>query len=188
MPEPALPGPGRPGGALTPVVDQAAADCALVTLRALIAEHLRAGEDYAVLAGQTTPTLLKPGAEKLFWCFGLTIVQTTVDRVAQWQRRPPLFAIESRTCLIARASQQLVATGHGACNSWEPRLAARWPAPVLQNVVCKLAHKRSLVDATLKATRASGCFTQDLEEWGRFGSARATAPPPPADAVGVGDA
>ena len=172
MPEPAL---SVPGGALTPVVDLAAADCQLATLRALIAEHLRAGEDYAVLAGQTTPTLLKPGAEKLCWCFGLTIVQTTVDRVAHWQRRPPLFAIESRTCLIARASQQLVATGHGACNSWEPRLAARWPAPMLQNVVCKLAHKRSLVDATLKATRASGCFTQDLEDWDRAGSATASA-------------
>ncbi len=125
--------------------------------------------------------MLKPGAEKLCWLFGLTIAQTTVDRVAQWQRRPPLFAIESRTCLIARASQQLVATGHGACNSWEPRLAARWPAPVLQNVVCKLAHKRSLVDATLKATRASGCFTQDWEPGERAGGSPEPArlPEPP---------
>lgn len=35
-----------------------------------------------------------------------------------------------------------------------------------QNTILKIAEKRSLVNATLKATRASGLFTQDMEEAG----------------------
>jgi hypothetical protein len=45
------------------------------------------------------------------------------------------------------------------------------------NTVLKMAKKRSLVDATLTATAASDCFTQDIEELAE--TEERMAPPPP---------
>lgn len=38
--------------------------------------------------------------------------------------------------------------------------------PTLKNTLLKMAKKRAKVDAVLSATRSSGLFTQDIEDWG----------------------
>lgn len=38
--------------------------------------------------------------------------------------------------------------------------------PTLKNTILKMAKKRAKVDAVLSATRSSGLFTQDIEDWG----------------------
>ncbi len=51
----------------------------------------------------------------------------------------------------------------GNCNSRERKYKTEDAANVA-NTILKMSKKRALIDATLSATRASGLFTQDLED------------------------
>src|SRR5687767_5469683 len=130
-------------------------------LQSYVREHMVEGEDYGVIAGTTKPTLFKPGAEKLNAIFGLAPIVEINNRVEDWDKG--FVAYEVKVTLLNKRNNQVEAEGIGSCNSRERRYKNQ-DAANIANTILKLSKKRALIDATLSATRASGLFTQDLED------------------------
>lgn len=143
------------------------------TFQQYVREHMTDGEDYGIIPGSTKPTLFKPGAEKLNAIFGYAPMVEISNRLEDWDKG--FVAYEVKVTLINKRTGQLEAEGVGSCNSRERRYA-RQDAAGIANTVLKMAKKRALVDATLSATRASGLFTQDLEDLEQFAGAVQGAP------------
>lgn len=123
------------------------------------------GVDYGVIPGAKTPTLLKPGAEKLLALFKLaaTIPEERIVRFEDWDRA--IFSYEV-VCQIVRADTgEVVAEGIGSANSKEPKWKRNGDQQFgMVNTILKMAKKRALLDATLTATASSGRFTQDIDD------------------------
>jgi hypothetical protein len=130
-------------------------------LRDYVRNHMTEGEDYGIVPGGTKPTLFKPGAEKLNAVFGLSPLVEVSSRVENWD--DGFVSYEVKVMLFNKRSEKVDAEGIGSCNSRERRYKNQ-DAANIANTVLKMAKKRALVDATLSATRASGMFTQDLED------------------------
>ncbi len=131
-------------------------------LKQFVREHMVEGEDYGVIPGASNkPTLFKPGAEKLNAIFGLAPLLEITSRVEDWEAG--FAAYEVKVTLLNKRTGGIEAEGIGSCNSRERRYKNQDAANVA-NTLLKMAKKRALVDATLSATRASGTFTQDLED------------------------
>ena len=130
-------------------------------LRDYVRNHMVEGEDYGIVPGGTKPTLFKPGAEKLNAVFGLSPLVEVSSRVENWD--DGFVSYEVKVMLFNKRSEKVDAEGIGSCNSRERRYKNQ-DAANIANTVLKMAKKRALVDATLSATRASGMFTQDLED------------------------
>ena len=130
-------------------------------LRDYVKNHMTVGEDYGVIPGGNKPTLFKPGAEKLNAVFGLSPMVEVSNRVENWD--DGFVAYEMKVTLLNKRTGVIEAEGIGSCNSRERRYKNQ-DAAGIANTVLKMAKKRALVDATLSATRASGMFTQDLED------------------------
>ena len=124
------------------------------------------GVDYGIIGGFSKPTLLKPGAEKLCDVFGFSKVVEVTNRIEDWEKG--VFAYEVKLTLIAKETGTIEAEGLGSCNSKEPSFKKQNPYTNV-NTVLKMAKKRALIDAVLSATRASGLFTQDIEDFQRKG-------------------
>jgi hypothetical protein len=141
-------------------------------LKQFVREHMVEGEDYGVIPGASPkPTLFKPGAEKLNAIFGLAPVVEVTERSEDWDAG--FVAYEIKVTLINKRTGGVEAEGIGSCNSRERRYKNQDAANVA-NTLLKMAKKRALIDATLSATRASGMFTQDLEDMdlGGFNNSR----------------
>lgn len=138
-----------------------------------VREHMTEGEDFGVIPGSIKPTLFKPGAEKLNAIFGYAPKVEISNRLEDWDKG--FVAYEVKVSLINKRTGQMEAEGLGSCNSRERRYA-RQDAAGIANTVLKMAKKRALVDATLSATRASGLFTQDLEDLDQFAGSIQTPP------------
>ncbi len=124
--------------------------------------HMVEGEDYGIVPGTNgKPTLFKAGAEKLNAIFGLAPVVEVVNRIEDWDKG--FVSYEVKVTLLNKRNGQVEAEGIGNCNSRERRYKNQDAANVA-NTILKMSKKRALVDATLSATRASGMFTQDLED------------------------
>jgi hypothetical protein len=130
-------------------------------LKDYVREHMNEGEDYGIVPGGSKPTLFKPGAEKLNAVYGLSVMVEVTNRIEDWDNG--FVAYEVKVTLTNKRSGQPEAEGIGSCNSRERRYKNQDAAGVA-NTILKMAKKRALVDATLSATRASGMFTQDLED------------------------
>ena len=130
-------------------------------LRDYVKNHMTVGEDYGVIPGGNKPTLFKPGAEKLNAVFGLSPMVEVSNRVENWD--DGFVSYEMKVTLLNKRTGGVEAEGIGSCNSRERRYKNQ-DAAGIANTVLKMAKKRALVDATLSATRASGMFTQDLED------------------------
>jgi hypothetical protein len=131
-------------------------------LQEFVREHMVEGEDYGVVPGTNAkPTLFKPGAEKLNAIFGLAPVVDITNRVEDWDNG--FVAYEVKVTLVNKRTTNVEAEGIGSCNSRERRYKNQ-DAANIANTILKMSKKRALIDATLSATRASGMFTQDLED------------------------
>jgi hypothetical protein len=130
-------------------------------LQDYVNNHMKEGEDYGIIPGGNKPTLFKPGAEKLNAVYGLSPLVEVTSRVEDWDNG--FVAYEVKVALLNKRSERIEAEGIGSCNSRE-RKYKNQDAAGIANTVLKMAKKRALVDATLSATRASGMFTQDLED------------------------
>ena len=166
MPEPEMTVPEAQALAAADVFPDFAASPDEVTrrtemLRDYVKNHMTVGEDYGVIPGGNKPTLFKPGAEKLNAVFGLSPMVEVSNRVENWD--DGFVAYEMKVTLLNKRTGTIEAEGIGSCNSRERRYKNQ-DAAGIANTVLKMAKKRALVDATLSATRASGMFTQDLED------------------------
>ena len=131
-------------------------------LQEFVREHMVEGEDYGVIPGTSgKPTLFKPGAEKLNAIFGLAPIVEITSRDEDWEAGR--VAYEVKVTLLNKRTTGVEAEGIGNCNSRERRYKNQ-DAANIANTILKMAKKRALIDATLSATRASGLFTQDLED------------------------
>ena len=132
-------------------------------LKDYVRQHMIDGEDYGIIPGSNSskPTLFKSGAEKLNAVFGLSPLVEVTNREENWD--DGFVSYEVKVTLFNKRSEKVDAEGLGSCNSRERRYKNQ-DAANIANTVLKMAKKRALVDATLSATRASGMFTQDLED------------------------
>lgn len=148
---------------------------------------------YGIIPGCKTPSLYKPGAEKIMSTFRLAADPVVDDLCTDDAAR---FRVMVR---LTSSSGVFVGAGVGECSSdedkyrWkacyiqeefddtpEDRRRQKWsqwggqpatkskqirtnPAD-LRNTVLKMAKKRAQVDAVLTATAASDIFTQDIED------------------------
>lgn len=120
------------------------------------------GVDYGSIDGFSKPTLLKPGAEKLCDAFGFSKTVDVINRIEQWD--VGVFTYEVRVTLSNKETGVVEAEGIGLCNSKETSFRYQDPFTIV-NTLLKMAKKRALIDAVLSATRASGLFTQDIEDF-----------------------
>lgn len=131
-------------------------------LQEFVREQMVEGEDYGIIPGTgNKPTLFKPGAEKLNAIFGLAPIVEISSRLEDWDAG--FVAYEVKVTLLNKRTTNVEAEGVGSCNSRERRYKNQ-DAANIANTILKMAKKRALIDATLSATRASGLFTQDLED------------------------
>ncbi|WP_368993561.1 hypothetical protein NSQ45_17970 [Caldifermentibacillus hisashii] len=130
-------------------------------LKQFVTELMVEGVDYGTFEGFQKPTLLKPGTEKLCDVFGFSKHVSIVNRIENWDKG--LFAYEVKVTLINKQTDLIEAEGIGACNNKEKAFIEQDPFSSI-NTLLKIAKKRALIDAVLSATRASGIFTQDIEE------------------------
>lgn len=152
-------------------------------LQEFVREHMVEGEDYGIIPGTSTkPTLFKAGAEKLNAIFGLAPLVEISNRMEDWD--DGFVAYEVKVTLLNKRTQQPEAEGIGSCNSHERRYKNQ-DAANIANTVLKMSKKRALIDATLSATRASGLFTQDLEDHDTERSNHDYATPPNAASARV---
>ena len=144
-------------------------------LNKLFENLLELGKDFDRIPGTDKPTLLKPGAEILCKVFQLAQGKADVlERSEDWEKG--IFSYIIGMPLIHIESGAQIAYGIGTANSREKKHRYRKneagaqienPDPAdLQNTLVKMANKRALVDAVLKATGASRMFTQDMEDFG----------------------
>jgi hypothetical protein len=131
-------------------------------LQTFVEEVMVKGVDYGLVDGFSKPTLLKPGAEKLCDVFGFSKTADVVNRIEHWQSG--IFAYEVKMTLIRKDNGLVEAEGLGSCNSKESSFKQQDPYTIV-NTVLKMAKKRALIDAVLSATRSSGIFTQDIEDF-----------------------
>lgn len=131
-------------------------------LNEFVQSSMHRGIDYGLISGFSKPTLLKPGAEKLCDAFGFTKTVEVVNRIEQWDIG--VFSYEVKVTLSNKDNGVVEAEGIGSCNSKE--VAYRFQDPfTIVNTLLKMAKKRALIDAVLSATRSSGLFTQDIEDF-----------------------
>lgn len=130
-------------------------------LQSFVKEMMIPHIDYGVVPGSKKPTLYKSGAEKLCDIFGLSKHVEVINRLEDWEKR--LFHYEIKVILINKRTGHIEAEGLGSCNNKEKKYATQDAYSVI-NTIIKMAKKRAIIDAVLSATRASGIFTQDIED------------------------
>lgn len=144
-------------------------------LQQFVQSQMVKDEDYGLIPNCKKPSLYKSGAEKLCNIFGFAprfeMMSETKDFTAGF------FHYQVRCKLISKRTGFVVSEGLGACNSKEGRYRNH-DAFSLDNTILKMAKKRAMVDATLTATRASGIFTQDVEDIGASDDETHSAPIP----------
>ncbi len=187
----------------------------LIQLHRQVAETIQAllvkGTDYGTIPGTDRPTLLKPGAERICFAFGVypryEVVDREIDhdRAVEWTKRKKvwtneyrgdkrytwqeetgtsrgLYRYEVRCTLVRREDGVPVAEGMGLCSTMESRYCDR-PRDS-ENTVLKMAQKRALVAAVLNGFGLSDRFTQDLEDFVADGEAAKPEPSPAGEETG----
>ena len=115
--------------------------------------------DFGKIPGTSKPTLLKAGAEKILWGYGIT-TNVTVEAAIEQYSDDPFFFYRCR-CECWK-NDLLLTVGYGSANSREKQ-CGRQSAYDAANSRLKIARKRALVDAALMVGQLSGAFAQDLE-------------------------
>jgi hypothetical protein len=146
----------------------------LVMLQTFVREMMMPGVDYGLIPGCQKPSLLKPGAEKLCDIYGFSKLITVSNRMEDWQEG--FFSYEVKATLINKRTGLVEAEGVGCCNSKEKKYRKQ-DGFSISNTILKMAKKRAIVDAVLSATRSSGIFSQDIEEYDFKGDNANGSPP-----------
>jgi hypothetical protein len=149
-------------------------------VRALLARYIRAtfkpGLHYGVIPLNTQenskPTLLKAGAEVVCLLFGWR-ARFSADLPILQMYGPGTTGAFALVCELIDRQGQVVGQGRGIAELRETSMTSA-------NMAVKMAEKRALVDAVLRAAGLSQYFTQDLED--------VLLLPPSGDAPSVGEA
>lgn len=143
-------------------------------LRTFIQSQLRQEVDFGIIPGVKSPSLFKPGAEKLCKLFQLGSRIISSDKQIDIQNNFAMFTYQIEVFHIP--SGKALAQCEGSVNSQEKKYAEKTiyengkPKKVPQrvadilNTMQKMAQKRGYVGAVIMATGASDFFTQDVED------------------------
>ncbi len=161
---------------LTPIASPQALLQNFDAINEVIVKCLRHETDYGRIPGTDRDTLLKPGAEKLCACFGLTAVYKIAEQEVDHNLECPYtrkndprqytsiglyrFVIECQ--LVSSKTGLVVGSGMGSCSTLEAKYVSR-PRDC-ENTVLKMAQKRALIGACLASFALSDRFNQDMEE------------------------
>jgi hypothetical protein len=123
-------------------------------------------QHYGVIPGTSKPTLYKAGAEKILAMFSLA-ARTEKNGIRDLSDGHREYIITIG--LYKKNSSEFWGDGSGSCSTMEKKFRyvngqERSDLADVYNVVLKMAEKRALVSAVLKATGVSDIFTQDLED------------------------
>lgn len=110
------------------------------------------------------PILLKAGAEKLAFGFGLCQRYTIESKIEQRDEKGLFFHYLVRCDLVKPAEwgDVVISNSYGSANTAESRNGFKSPADAANNAL-KMAQKRALVGAALAISGLSDLFTQDIE-------------------------
>ena len=111
------------------------------------------------------PILLKAGAEKIAFGFGLLQQYEMVNSVEKYDGQSAYFAYTIRCDLVKlgpNGEKIVVSNSYGHANTAEGRNGFKAPADSA-NATIKMAQKRALVGAALAISGLSDLFTQDIE-------------------------
>ena len=111
------------------------------------------------------PILLKAGAEKIAFGFGLLQQYEMVNCVERYDQNGAYFAYTVRCDLVKlgpNGEKIVVSNSYGHANSAESRNGFK-SGPDAANGSIKMAQKRALVGAALAISGLSDLFTQDIE-------------------------
>jgi hypothetical protein len=134
----------------------------IAMLQKFVKEMMIPNVDYGLIPKCDKPSLFKAGAEKLSDIFGFSKQVEILNRIEDWEKG--LFHYEVKMILINKKSGLIEAEGVGSCNSKEKKYKYQDSYNII-NTILKMAKKRALIDAVLSATRSSGIFTQDIEDF-----------------------
>ncbi|WP_411679602.1 hypothetical protein [Clostridium thailandense] len=134
----------------------------IAMLQKFVKEMMIPNVDYGLIPKCDKPSLFKAGAEKLSDIFGFSKQVEILNRIEDWEKG--LFHYEVKIILINKKSGLIEAEGVGSCNSKEKKYKYQDSYSII-NTILKMAKKRALIDAVLSATRSSGIFTQDMEDF-----------------------
>lgn len=164
------------------------------TIQHVMKQVMKADVHYGIIPGTKTPSLFKPGAEKIMATFRLSADPEVSDMSDSDQIR---YQVKVR---LVSSGGVFVGAGIGECSSNEEKY--KWRRAIcdeefdecspdrrrekwtkgwknnpnykqkqirtepadLANTILKMAKKRALIDAVLTCTAASDCFTQDIED------------------------
>lgn len=115
------------------------------------------GIHYGSVPGVKKKFLFKAGAEVILSMMGLVARTEVIDKIEDYTNG--VFSYTCKTWLIDN-SGCVRAEGYGVCNSKENKYLKMNPYNI-QNVLIKLARKRSLTDSTLSVASLSNKFSQD---------------------------
>lgn len=115
------------GGAILPVIDVKGALQRYQDMKEFVTGVLRQDVDFGKIPGTNKDTLLKPGAEKLCWFFGLKPAFAVTQSIEDWTGKDhdgePFFYYRAECSLIRNG--EVVASADGSCNSWEKKYRYR---------------------------------------------------------------
>lgn len=118
-------------------------------------------QHYGTIPGTSKPTLYKAGAEKILAMFSLAAkTEKTEIRELADGHREYIITIG----LYKKESSDFWGDGSGSCSTMETKYKHSKNIADIYNTVLKMAEKRAMVAAVLKATGVSDIFTQDLED------------------------
>lgn len=147
--------------AVLPAMTLSVAAEQMKALSAFVGAQLKEGEDWGTIPRTPKPTLYQPGAQKILFYFGLAAVPHLEREILT----PEFVSKTYRVDIINQRTGKIVAGCAGSCNSAEQRFdKIKGDLRSTENTCDKMAQKRALVGATLIATRASGIYTQDVDD------------------------
>ena len=143
-------------------------------LQTFVNEMMIPDVDYGIIPKCSKPSLFKSGAEKLCDIFGFSKYIEVLNRVENWEKG--IFHYEVKAILVNKKTGLTEAEGIGCCNNKESKYRNQDSFSIV-NTILKMAKKRALIDAVLSATRSSGIFTQDVEDYTGSNEHPFTKPP-----------
>ena len=125
----------------------------------VVQKNLKKDYDFGIVPGTQKPSLLKPGAEKIFMLLGLRSEFELIDSTRDFDKGFFQYAVK---CKLYKGDM-LITEGVGAANNRERKWIKQDPYSI-DNTVLKMARKRSMTDAALTVGSLSDIFTQDLTD------------------------
>lgn len=119
--------------------------------------------DFGLVPKAKTPSLFKPGAEKVIWAYGLLERYTLESKHEDHETGYFFYCFRCDLIkLTPEWGEIVVKSGWGSANTKEYRNGANTGHNAANSNI-KMAKKRAMIDAAISVGRLSGMFTQDIE-------------------------